>query len=291
MEPRIAALVLLSAFLHPLWNALIKDDPRPEGAFLSLMASFLVFASLHALAFGEDLLSVVDAWPFVLVSSLGLAIYGYFLVLTYKSGDLSIYYPIVRSTPLFIVAVGVLFLGQSYTASLLGGIALVMVGAVMLQYRPGTRLFSSPVTLRRALIALAGTGIYSISDSRGVRIVEPMVLMFWIQVLVYPTLIVAFARMGNHGFGELMFAGWRRTPLRYAVTGVICYSSYYLILSAYQMGGDVAAVTSIRQASIPVSVLIGGLWLKEEAMTRRLFASGLLALGIVVIVISPRMGW
>ncbi|MCH7958387.1 MAG: hypothetical protein IIB63_12630 [Proteobacteria bacterium] len=47
-----------------------------------------------------------------------------------------------------------------------------------------------------------------------------------------------------------------------------------------------AAVTSVRQASIPISVLIGGLWFKEPDMTRRLFASLILAAGIVVIVVA-----
>ena len=68
--------------------------------------------------------------------------------------------------------------------------------------------------------------------------------------------------------------------------GVLAYSSYYLILIAYQLGGDVAAVTSMRQASIPISVLLGGLFLREGAMLRRFCAAGLLALGIVVIAMS-----
>ena len=52
---------------------------------------------------------------------------------------------------------------------------------------------------------------------------------------------------------------------------------------SYQLGGEVAAVTSIRQASIPISVALGGLFLREGAMARRFFAAGLLALGIAVI--------
>ena len=65
--------------------------------------------------------------------------------------------------------------------------------------------------------------------------------------------------------------------------GALAYLSYYLILLAYQFGGEVAAVTAIRQASIPISVALGGLFLREGAMQRRFFAAGLLALGIVVI--------
>jgi len=70
------------------------------------------------------------------------------------------------------------------------------------------------------------------------------------------------------------------------VPGVLAYSSYYLILLAYQLGGDVALVTSVRQASIPISVALGGLFLREGAIARRLLAAGLLALGIAVIAVG-----
>jgi len=48
--------------------------------------------------------------------------------------------------------------------------------------------------------------------------------------------------------------------------------------------GDVAAVTAVRQASIPLSVILGGVFLSEGSIVRRLIASLILALGIVLIV-------
>ena len=53
---------------------------------------------------------------------------------------------------------------------------------------------------------------------------------------------------------------------------------------AFQMGGEVAAVTSVRQASIPISVLLGGFFLREGAILRRMIAASLLAAGIVIII-------
>ena len=47
-----------------------------------------------------------------------------------------------------------------------------------------------------------------------------------------------------------------------------------------------AAVTAVRQASIPFAVLIGGTFLSEAAMPRRLLLSLVIACGIVIIVIS-----
>jgi len=284
MEPSIAGMVLLSAVLHPIWNALIKGDARPDMAFMALMAMFLFFAGAHGLATGADFLSVSEAWPLVLISSAGLAIYGYNLVLTLKQGDLSAYYPIVRSSPLFIVLVGVLFLDARYTPSLLAGMALVVGGAIALQYRPGSRFFDDPATLLRALAAMVGSGVYSISDSRGVRLVEPMVFMFWVQIVVIPILGALFFR---HRGSARMFAGWRPGALRYLTLGSVCYGSYILVLFAYRLGGEVAAVTTIRQASIPLSVVLGGFFFKEGGIWRRLVASGVLAAGIIVIVLAP----
>jgi len=80
--------------------------------------------------------------------------------------------------------------------------------------------------------------------------------------------------------------GWVETPFRFAFAGVTAYASYYLILITFQMGANVAAVASVRQISIPISVLMGGLILKEARMTGRLAWSGLLALGIVLIALS-----
>jgi len=77
---------------------------------------------------------------------------------------------------------------------------------------------------------------------------------------------------------------WTAGPYLFFGIGLICYLSYFLILTAYSMGGEVAAVTAVRQASIPISVLLGGLMFREGSIVRRFGASCLLVLGILIIV-------
>ena len=283
MEPFLAFVVLVSAALHPVWNASVKRDERPEGALLALMIFTGLIAGGHALIAGYDLMAIVRVWPWLAMSWVGLTLYLTSLATTLRRGDLSAYYPIARSSPLFIVVVGFVFLGESYSAALLAGIALVLAGAFALQYRRGTRLFDDPVTLMFALLAMVGTGIYTIADSRIMQAVEPPVLLFWLQFLVVPPYVLVFRVAGGTVAG--LFACTRR-PLRYFGLSGVCYASYYLILWAFSQGGDAAAVASVRQASIPFSVLIGGLWLKEKGMSLRLAASLVLAAGIVVIVLA-----
>ena len=83
---------------------------------------------------------------------------------------------------------------------------------------------------------------------------------------------------------SILFAGWIKTPWRHIVAGSLAYISYFLILWAYQLGGNVAAVASVRQASIPLSVIGAALVLKERSINRRLLWSCVLTLGIVVII-------
>ncbi|MBL6930443.1 MAG: hypothetical protein ISR46_03005 [Rhodospirillales bacterium] len=285
MNLTITAMVLVSAALHPLWNALIKRQQRADGAYLGLVTMLMALSFTHATIAGFDMTSAIKVWPLIAISVMGQLLYGSSLIITLRQGDLSSYYPIVRSSPLIIVIIGVLFLEQTYSWSLLGGIACVLIGAFALQYRRGSHLFDDPRTLMFALLAMCGTAVYSIVDARAMQSVEAPVLFFWIELCSLPCylILLRFFGMPETRYADLFL--WARRPAMFIAIGCICYLSYFLILSAYGMGGDVAAVTSIRQASIPISVILGGLMFREGSMIRRLAASCLLAFGIVVIAV------
>jgi drug/metabolite transporter (DMT)-like permease len=287
MELTIAALVLVSATLHPIWNALAKGDEHPEWVFFSLLVLTSLCAAAHGLLVGIDLMSITRVWPMALLSAGGVLLYGVTLVLTLRRGDLSIYYPIIRSSPLFIVCVGFFVLGERYSGILLLGIASVLVGAFYLQYRRGAHLLEDSLTLGFAVLAMVGTGIYSIADALGVQRVEPMVMFFWSTFLALPFFTGFLWRLyrgRGEDPGQMLLGSWKARPWHHLAAGLLSYVSYFLILTAYQLGGNVAAVTSLRQASIPISVLLGGLYLREKGIPARLFWSLVLAGGIVTII-------
>jgi drug/metabolite transporter (DMT)-like permease len=286
MEPLVAATVLASAVLHPLWYALVKRDPDPDGAFMAVNGGIAVLALIHGLVLGVDFLAALALWPLMLLSCLGQLAYGYAVVLVLKRADLSAYYPIIRSSPLALVAIGFFFFGERYAATLLIGIFLVLAGAFALQFKPGARLLSDPVALLFSLVALFGSALYAIADSRMVQTIHPTAMLVWVQAASVPLLGLMFAH-GRSDWRSRIFpvAAWNLAKLRYALICALAYVSYYLILLAYSLGGNVAAVNAVRQIAIPVSVFIGGMWLSEGSMGRRLGASLILAAGVVIIVV------
>lgn len=286
MEISVTIMVLFSAILHPVWNAMIKRDTCPEGAFVGNGTMLVLLAGAHSLIAGHDLLTITKIWHLLIITVVAKLIYTVSLVTMLRRGDLSAYYPIARSSPAFIVLVSALFLGVFYTPLVLAGISMVLVGAFWLQYKRGVRLLDNPLTLMFALLAMAGTGVNSIADALAVQVVAPSVIFFWTFIFTLPGFILFFVFFGGEKVSTQSLFPWLRNPLPYVKIGVICYTSYILILLAYQGGGEVAVVNSVRQASIPISVLLGGIWLKETDMKQRILASLLLSVGIVIIVLS-----
>jgi len=194
MDPFTAALVLASAALHPLWYALVKRDPDPDAAFIGLNAGLALIAFVHALLRGVPLGSALGAWPLLLVSVCGQIAYGLAIVLVLKRGDLSAYYPIIRASPLAIVALSFLVLGERYRPVLLAGIALVLAGTFALQYRRGARLLAEPLNVGLAVLALLASAVYALADARLVRRIDPTAVLFWVQTITVPVFAAVYRR-------------------------------------------------------------------------------------------------
>ena len=266
---------------------MLKGNRHPESVFFTVLGMSVVLALVQSQVTGNDLLTLRQIWPLALFSGITVGVHGFMLVLALGRGDLSVYYPIIRSAPLGVVLIGFVFLGQTFSAPLLLGVALVLGGAFLLQYRPGAHLLSEPLTLTLALAAMLSSAVYSLVDAVAVQQVQPVVMYFGQSVVALPTFALLLYARHRHAGGPdaaTLAATWVHNPWRHLAAGTLAYISYFLILWAYQLGGNVAAVTSVRQASIPISVVGAALILKEPSMGRRLLWASVLTLGIIVIV-------
>ena len=288
MSISIVLLVVISALLHPLRVFLIKGDSTPEGLTLSVVIIFGFMSFFQIILMGINPWKVFEIWPLVAISSLGLVLHLWCIVKSLRVGDFSVNYPIIRSSPLFVVVVGYIFLNHNYSMEILLGIAIVIISAFMIQYTPGGKFFSKPASLLLAVLAMCFHGIITLADAEAMKYVEPAAFLFIQYLFVTPAMALMFilTRPSGKNIYEYLFLGWKNKPLRFFLAGFTAYISYLLILYSFRMGANVAAVSAIRQISIPFSVLMGGFFLLEKKMNYRLFWSLLLTLGVILIIVS-----
>jgi drug/metabolite transporter (DMT)-like permease len=126
------SVVLFAAFLHAVWNAMVKSTT--DRALVIGAVSFT-----HAL-FGLVLICVSPAplavsWPYILAST--IIHYGYYFLMfqAYRLGDLSQVYPISRGLAPVLVALGAyLAIGESLSPAALLGLGAVSFGIMLLAF-------------------------------------------------------------------------------------------------------------------------------------------------------------
>ena len=279
-------LVIGSAVLHPVREVFIKDSAYPEGLAYAVMTQFALLAGLHVAVAGSDPWAALEVWPLAVASGVALIAYYLSTVMCVKLGDVSVYYPIMRSSPLFVVVVGHFVLGQHYPFVLLAGIAIVLVSAFLIQYERGNaRLFDNVRALALAVAAMCAHGVITLVDAEAMRSVRPEEFLLLTYMVVLPGMAAVFVATRPRGRSALehLFAGWWTTPGRFLCAGMLSYVSYSILLVAFHLGGNVAAVASLRQISIPVSVILGAVVLGERRLMGRFGWSALLAFGVALI--------
>ena len=287
MELYWIALVLVSAVTHPLRDLTLKGTAHPVSCYVGVSLTWVILAVVHTLMTGQDLSLPREAWPFVVVSAFGLTLYYYGTLSALRRGNLSVYYPIVRSSPIAIVAFSWLALDQQYSWLTLLGISLVLLGSLMIQKAPGGLLHDRKA-FALAVVAMLGSAAYSLSDAKAMQQASPAPFLFYAYVLV--TLMLAGIRAWEDRNMSAPFLGvvrgWALAPVRIVFAGIASYLSYLFILTAFQLGAEAATVSAVRQASIPVSVILAAVILNEPRFLHRIGWASLIALGILSITLS-----
>ena len=235
-------LVLLSSLIHPFRG--VRAEGQSLAAFQPLLgytAVWIVLGLVQALISGQSLVLPSEVWWLLCVSVVGLVLYYFGTLEALKRGDLSVYYPIIRSSPVVVLAFGWIVLRQSYSPWVVAGVGLVFAGTLMLQ-KPKQGLLSDPRSLLLALLAMVGSATYTLSDASAMRSVSPSVYLFYTYLFVGAALggILIWQNRQQGAWQTKLWEGWRAQPRRTLIAGVLAYASYMLILVALQ-NGDAAA--------------------------------------------------
>jgi drug/metabolite transporter (DMT)-like permease len=275
MSAGIIAIVLGAAFLHALWNAVVKGA-GDKTIVLGLIALGHVVPGIVVVILVPPPGWAV--WPYVVASTVIHWGYYYFLNVAYRLGDLSIMYPIARGlAPVMITLGAQVWIGETVPPLAWAGILTVSGGIMVL-----TRGVFSGALPKAGLMAALAVAVmvasYSLVDGVGVRLSNnALAYVGWL--FVFEIIVAAF--IFSTRFERLRAVSPRVIALGF-LGGVISGTGYGLVLYAKTLA-PLGLVSALRETSVIFAAMIGVLWFGEGPRGNRLIAAGIVAVGIIVI--------
>lgn len=293
-------LLIVSATIHASWNMLGKRQDASIGFFL-LANSFgwMVLGLGIFTHLGLVMLFPRETWMWIAITGLFQAIYYWGLACAYRSGQLSVVYPLARSAPVVLVLLVNLAIGRTQQLSLQAmiGMALIAVGGLVLPVQRWSdwrfRDYLRPASLF-ALMAAIGTTGYSIIDDTALRSVHSLLdarAGNTVLTLVYAVMegissslwLLAMLLIS----GQIKRRVQTPTNWRYigscAVAGIGVFAAYGLVLVAMGFAKNVSYVVAFRQLSIPIGAMLGIVVLKESVHPPKLIGVGVMLLGLILV--------
>ena len=156
----VIALMLVAAFCHALWNALIKHADDRIGAMTVMSVTEIVIVA--SLVFVVSPLPFA-AWPILALSVIVHFCYRLCLLLAYRQGDFSQIYPLARgASPLIAAFFAYAFLGEALSARQTIGVLLICGGVVALSFGGKNRK-----QVMTALLVAVCISSYTVIDAAG----------------------------------------------------------------------------------------------------------------------------
>lgn len=289
LTPVELGLVLASALLHAWWSVAIKGS----GAAVSFnVAQGLApgVALVLLLPWVETSEIPAPVWRLLAGTGIAHGLYFYWLSRALDSGDLTLVYPIARSTPAFMPLVAVPLMGESISPAGALGIATVVAG-MWLVYAGRDLRWSALTTpaARFAALTLAATVAYSSIDKRAMAelaagpwtspVPRPLLYCLLLDVAGF----VTFTPLATRRLGAAPLARQVRAQLGPAsLAALVGTVGYGLTLKALETA-PVSYVVAVRQTSVLFALVLGVLWLGERPGRARAIGAAATVVGVALI--------
>ena len=281
----IIALVLLSAFLHATWNALLRLERDKDRALIAAIVMATLFAAVIAAVRWS-----LGAVPFASVAGLGFALLAggfeaiYFMTLAraMERGRLGVVYTVSRGGAVLAVwPLSIAVFAEAATLSAMAGSAVVLVGLAVSGLgagrtgRPGvTGQGNRPGALGWASACAMSIAGYHLAYAAALREGANPSATFAVSLAVSAAINVGrLGAGGRQALGALVRGRWPRL----LVLGLVCGGSFLILMEALAIGGT-GYVLTLRNTSVLFAAAMA--WLIGERPTRlELAGASLVAAG------------
>jgi drug/metabolite transporter (DMT)-like permease len=286
MPASAVGLVAIAALCHATWNLITKRT----GGGIAFLWLFGVLASFAMLPFALVALlraeKPIGSAELIALGGSGFIHVFYFSLLQngYRTGDLSVVYPVARGLgPLLAATVGITILGDRPGPLAIGGGLLLLSGVIGM-----SGLSPKQLKLDQSVVLGVLTGIsiacYTLWDRRAVASLDlPPVFYYWGSTLAYTAMITPIVlRSRAAPWSRSFLTTYWRPALGVAILSSLSYS---LVLTAMTYA-PLSYVATLRESSILVATVLGVWLLNEELTQRKVIAALAIVVGIVGLTIG-----
>lgn len=285
MEILPLSLVILSAIIHALWNFFFKKSKDSTiFIFWAKILEIIIYFPLILYLLIIQGLNYQGLVP-VILSGIIHFFYWFFLSLGYNTSDLSLVYPVARSSPLLIVLFSFVFFGEKITFIGFVGIILILLGIYFISlnsfnFKDFLKIFNKNNRgLLFAFLTLITVTSYSLVDKIGAKYVNPVVYVYIFEIIsLIPFSYFIFLTKKK----EELFKILKSDNFSIVFTSIAIILSYSLIIFVMRIS-KLSYIVSIREIGIVFGVLLGIISLKEKYGLIRITSSILIFTGIILI--------
>ncbi len=252
----IVAFVLVSAFLHALWNALLRVEPDKDRGLVGAITVATVFAATIAgirWGLGDVPFETWAAVGYTVVAGVFEAVYFATLARALERGRLGPVYTVSRGGAVLVVwPLSIVLFGELATWTSSTGSAVVLAGLILsgLGAHGADRGGKGRSGILWAAACAASIAGYHLAYKAALRDGGSPSATFAVSLGL--SAVISVVRLGGSGrtaLGEL----FRRRAARLVLMGIVCGGSFLLLMEALALGGS-GYVLTLRNTSVLFAV-------------------------------------
>lgn len=282
---------LLTAFFYGLQSVYIKGFLSEVEQLVVVWTLFLFGLPVVGGYLYADGFPPIDPdfWPAFVVSIVVNLVAWPLFVRSVQLSDVSLVMPLLAFTPVCILLVEFLILGNFPSTSGIMGILLVVSGTYLLNVEGNLDALHKPITSlfqdRGAIMMLIVAAIWSISATVEKITVSSSSPSFYLTVF-FGTFSVLFIPVLLYFSGRKAFYTVRTSWISLGGAGILTGLMATVQMLAIERTDLVNFVISIKRSGMLISVVLGWYLFQEKKFGFRLFGTGVMLAGIVCIRIS-----
>lgn len=284
-------LVLLTAVLFGARQILTKKVLLAEHASEYLSATCLVAFLLSLFFFPlMDFNIPAKVWVLMYAKCLLLTAGWLLSVKAIRHLEISLVVPLTNISPVFILILGMLFLGEFPSALQIAGVGLVVFGAYWLQADHNYKNLLKPWSIFRSkfsifmMVAVFLFSLCALLDKMILATANPYTyLSFTFGVLAVHYLIIQFIKYD--GLRDLRDAFKKEKYLIIIIPLLMIFADLFYLKAVSIPAAMISLIIPIKRMSTLVASIIGGRMFHEHNLKYRIIGGALMLSGVILIVI------